>query len=84
MPLYEAGIKQLSLQMQLNTPSTLPAWRHRADARIDAYECVMHEATRQADLHRLEDVDEEGSLDEGAFTSHHSLEGLHVCTDRRY
>ena len=45
---------------------------------------TMHEATRQADLDCLEDVDKEGSLDEGAFTSHHGLEGLHVCTDKRY
>ena len=32
-----------------------------------------------ADLNSLEDVDEEGALDQDGFTPHHGLEGLHVC-----
>ena len=32
-----------------------------------------------ADLDSLEDVDEEGALDQNGFPPHHGLEGLHVC-----
>ena len=34
----------------------------------------------RADLDCLEDVDKEGTLDEGRLPAQHSLEGLHVCT----
>ena len=45
--------------------------------------CVTKTTTCHADLDCLENVDKESTLDEGAFTPHHGLEGLHVCTNKK-